>query len=270
MWINTEQPVTMNITLIGAGNLATNLGKALCRAGHRIVQVYSRTMQSAEVLADAVGAEPVADIGGVTAEADIYILSVKDSVLPSLLPPLCKGKEGKLFLHTAGSIGMDVFEGCARSYGVLYPMQTFSKQREVPFADIPFFIEGSDAGALDGARALAASVSDKVYVLASDGRRTLHLAAVFASNFVNHCLAVSSELLSGCGLPFDVMYPLIDEVIAKAHAMPPADAQTGPAVRYDVNVIERHAAMLAAQPMFRKIYEDMSRSIHAMSQNTKI
>lgn len=259
----------MDITLIGAGNLATNLGKALLKAGHNIVQVYSRTEKSAVTLARILGAEPVTCIPDVGDVASIYIIAVKDSALASLLPSLCMNKEDKIFLHTAGSIDIGVFDGMARNYGVFYPMQTFSKEREVDFRVIPCFIEGNNDAVLSVAMDLAHTVSDHVYGLSSEGRRVLHLAAVFASNFVNHCFSVSSELLSGCGIPFSVMYPLIDEVVKKSRIMAPTDAQTGPAVRYDVNVINRQAEMLASEPLLRNIYENMSRSIHEMSERQK-
>lgn len=259
----------MNITLVGAGNLATNLAKALFKAGHNIVQVYSRTAGSAKKLAAVVDAEPVNDVHGINSAADVYIIAVKDSVISSLLPDLCHGKDGKLFLHTAGSMGMDVFKGITSRYGVLYPMQTFSKAREVDFKDIPCFIEGCDDSVTAMASELASTVSTNVCILSSADRRTLHLAAVFASNFTNHCYAISSEILSRCGLPFSVMLPLVDEVTSKVHAMSPIDAQTGPAVRYDINVINRQANMLASDLLFKDIYESMSRSIHAMAQQKK-
>lgn len=259
----------MDITLIGAGNLATNLGKALLKAGHNIVQVYSRTEESATTLARILDAEPVCSISDVDDTASVYIIAVKDSALASLLPSLCMNRGDKIFLHTAGSMNINVFDGMARNYGVFYPMQTFSKEREVDFSVIPCFIEGSDDAVSSVAKELAHTVSDHVYDLSSDGRRVLHLAAVFASNFVNHCFSISSELLSGCGIPFDVMYPLIDEVVAKARLMRPVEAQTGPAVRYDVNVISRQAEMLSSEPLLRDIYEDMSRSIHEMSERQR-
>lgn len=259
----------MDITFIGAGNLATNLGKALLAAGHNIIQVYSRTASSAETLAVTLGAEPVTDISLVRAGATVYILSLKDSALASVIQSLCHNIKDGYFLHTAGSIGMNVFDGYACNYGVFYPMQTFSKEREVDFRVIPCFIEGCNDCVVSLIRELASTVSDHIYELSSEGRRTLHLAAVFASNFVNHCFSISSTLLSGCDIPFSVMYPLIDEVVGKSRTMSPVEAQTGPAVRYDTNVIERQAEMLRSEPLLRSIYEDMSRSIHEMSEKKK-
>ena len=255
----------MKIVLIGAGNLATNLGKALLAAGHDIVQVFSRTVESATALAQIAGGAPVTDIEQVRADADLYIVSVKDSVLGELLPRLCKGKETKIFLHTAGSMDMNVFEGMAIHYGVFYPMQTFSKSKEVNFSEIPCFIEANDEFALKQIEGLAGQISHRVYQLSSEDRKYLHLSAVFACNFANHCYAASQELLQQHGIPFDVILPLIDETAAKVHGMTPKEAQTGPAVRYDENVIGKQIQLLENQPYFQKIYDSMSKSIHELN-----
>ena len=254
----------MKIVLIGAGNLATHLGKALHAAGHDMVQVFSRTMQSAETRASLLDAEPLTDISQVRDDADVYIFSVKDSALEQLISQLCGG-EKKVFLHTAGSMPMSVFRGKALHYGVLYPMQTFSKQREVDFSIIPCFIEANDEFAQKQIEGLAVQISHRVYQLSSEDRRYLHLSAVFACNFANHCYAVSQELLQQHGIPFDVMLPLIDETAAKVHGMTPKEAQTGPAVRYDENVIGKQIQLLENQPYFQKIYDSMSKSIHELN-----
>lgn len=253
----------MKIVLIGAGNLATHLGKALHAAGHDMVQVFSRTMQSAETLASLLDAEPLTDMAQVRDDADVYIFSVKDSALEQLISQLCGG-EKKVFLHTAGSMPMSVFREKALHYGVLYPMQTFSKQREVDFSIIPCFIEANDEFALKQIEGLAGQISHRVFQLSSEDRKYLHLSAVFACNFANHCYAASLELLQQHGIPFDVMLPLIDETAAKVHGMTPKEAQTGPAVRYDENVIGKQIQLLENQPYFQKIYDCMSKSIHEL------
>lgn len=253
----------MKIVLIGAGNLATHLGKALHAAGHDMVQVFSRTMQSAETLASLLDAEPLTDMAQVRDDADVYIFSVKDSALEQLISQLCGG-EKKVFLHTAGSMPMSVFRGKALHYGVLYPMQTFSKQREVDFSIIPCFIEANDEFALKQIEGLAGQISHRVFQLSSEDRKYLHLSAVFSCNFANHCYAASQELLQQHGIPFDVMLPLIDETAAKVHGMTPKEAQTGPAVRYDENVIGKQIQLLENQPYFQKIYDCMSKSIHEL------
>ena len=176
-----------------------------------------------------------------------------------------KGEHERVFLHTAGSMPMSVFKGMAQHYGVLYPMQTFSKQREVDFSIIPCFVEANDEFAQKQIEGMAREISGRVYQLSSEDRKYLHLSAVFACNFANHCYAISQELLEEHGIPFDVMLPLINETAAKVHEMKPKDAQTGPAVRYDENVIDKQSKLLENHPHFKKVYDSMSKSIHGLN-----
>lgn len=230
----------MTVVLIGRGRLATNLLPALQQAGHEVVNINSRTLE------------------GLPLEADVFIVAVKDSALEEVIRRATKGREQQLFVHTAGSMPMSLFEGYTSRYGVFYPMQTFSKERLVDFAEIPLFIEGDDPAI----RQLAESISRRVYELSTEARKYLHLSAVFACNFVNHCYALSAALLEQHGLPFDVMLPLIDETARKVHELHPHDAQTGPAVRYDENVIRMQTALLADNPELQQIYELLSLDIH--------
>lgn len=260
-----SEQVLMDIVFVGAGRLATNLARALKDAGHRIVAVYSRTMTSAAALTDAVGGTPVDSIEALPQEADVFILAVKDDALPSLILQLQQGREGQTFLHTAGSIPMTVF-GSQQHCGVLYPMQTFSKERKVDFSCVHFFIEGSDEQTLDTARKIASSVTEHVNELSSQERRYLHLAAVFACNFANHCYALSAKVMEAHGMTFDAMLPLIRETTDKVETMHPREAQTGPAVRWDENVMDAQKALLADEPDMRQIYEIMSKSIHTLAK----
>ena len=264
--MNETKRREMKIVLIGAGNLATHVGKALLNAGHDILQVYSRTMKSASTLSTLVGGAPVTDILSVRADADAYVLAIRDSVLPELIPQLCKGKMEKVFVHTAGSVHMDVFRGMALHYGVLYPMQTFTKAREVDFSGIPCFVEGNDALAQEVIGVLAHSISEKVYALSSEERRYLHLAAVFACNFTNHCYDICSEILASHDIPFSVMLPLIDETTAKVHELSPRESQTGPALRFDEGIIREQSALLRDNPLLRDLYERLSLNINLFSK----
>ncbi len=179
-----------------------------------------------------------------------------------LLPQIAEGKQKSLLVHTAGSIPMSVWEGHAERYGVFYPMQTFSKQREVDFQEVPFFIEAKRAEDTELLKAIASTLSEKVYEADSEQRKSLHLAAVFICNFTNHMYALAADLLEKYNLPFEVMLPLIDETARKVHELAPRDAQTGPAVRYDENVMSNHLAMLVDSPALQEIYKLMSKSIH--------
>ena len=236
---------TEKIVLVGAGNVATHLGTALRGAGYRVLQVFSRTEESASALAGKLNCPYTTDINQVVPDAELYVVSVKDAVLAEVIPPLVRRNPKALFVHTAGSMPMDVWKGEAVHYGVLYPMQTFSKSRAVDFSTVPFFI--------------------KVYEATSEQRRYLHIAAVFACNFTNHMYALAHRLLDSHGLPFEVMLPLIDETARKVHELPPLEAQTGPARRYDENVIGKHLEMLADEPRLAELYEKISQSIHRLA-----
>ena len=252
----------MKIVLIGAGNLATNLGKALLSAGHDIIQVYSRTMESAYHLANIVGGAPTIDIENINQNADLYIVSVKDSVLCGLLPKLCKGKENKVVVHTAGSIPMDVFIGMSLHYGVLYPMQSFSKSKDVDFMKTPCFIEGNDGYTIKILIDVCNSISNHVTYLSSEDRKYVHLSAVFACNFVNHCYDIAADILQKHNISFDVLLPLIDETAYKVHSLSPHKAQTGPAMRYDENIIRSQSILLHDNPLVKDLYERLSMNIH--------
>lgn len=257
----------MKIVLIGSGNVAANLGLALDKANQEVVQVYSRTEWAARELAEKLHVGYTTNPESVSADADFYILAVKDDALPTLIPQLCKGREDKLFVHTAGSVSQDVFKGYAKHYGVFYPMQTFSKERLVDFGNIPCFVEGSGVMELAFLKLFASQLSRSVYELDSEGRKYLHLAAVFACNFANHCFALGADILEKHHLPSEILLPLIDETAAKVHELSAREAQTGPAVRYDQTVLSRQAGLLQDNPLLKDIYEAMSKSIHQMSKS---
>ena len=259
----------MEIVFIGAGRLATQLAKALHEKGHAITAVYSRTLASASALSREVGSMATDHLASLPLRADAYIIAIKDSALATVIPQLVKGREDQTFFHTAGSMPLQVFEGHATHAGVFYPMQTFSKERPVDFSHLPLFIEATDEATLRLADTLARSVSDNVRAMSSDARRYLHLAAVFACNFVNHCYALSAEILQRHDIPFDVMLPLIDETASKVKALSPREAQTGPAVRYDENVINAQLELLSDTPDIQQLYALMSKSIHSLSSDER-
>jgi predicted short-subunit dehydrogenase-like oxidoreductase (DUF2520 family) len=255
---NTASPT---VALIGAGNLAVNLARALRRGGFRILQVYSRTEQAARTLAESVGAGYTVALEEVTPHADIYVVALTDSALSGLIPAIVAGREQALFVHTAGSIPMKIWEGHADRHGVLYPMQTFSKQREVEFREIPIFIESNSDEDERLLHDVASRLSGQVYGATSEQRRSLHLAAVFACNFTNAMYRLAAEVLEQYDLPFSAMLPLIDETAAKVHRLSPRQAQTGPAARGDEAVMAAHLEMLRSHPEWEEIYRLMSRRI---------
>ena len=251
----------MKIVMIGSGNLATQLSLALKDAGQEIVQIFSRTEAHAQELADKIGCAYTTSVDAILRDADIYILSVKDDALSMLVSAVCHSRQQGLFLHTAGSMPMDLFKGHALQYGVLYPMQTFSKTRRVNFREIPCFIEASSAESLATIRLLSESISDHVVACDSEKRKKMHLAAVLACNLTNHCYRLAERVLEAEQIDFRLFLPLIEETARKVRTLSPKDAQTGPMVRYDQNVMQMQMAMLP-DDRTREIYRLMAESIH--------
>lgn len=259
----------MRIAFIGAGRLATNLAPALQTAGCELVEVWSKTRASAEALAQRVGCRASwGRVGDATRDADLYIICVRDAVLPEVIRELHDGREQALFAHTAGSMPLSLFAEAGHSRGaVFYPMQTFSKERSVDFTRLHVFLETALRDDLHALSNLATrlTVSGHVHETSSAERRQLHLAAVFACNFANHCFALSDEVLRAADIPFDAMLPLIEETVQKLHDLPPREAQTGPAVRRDENVIGLQRAMLLQRPDLLAVYDTLTRSIQELS-----
>lgn len=254
----------MKVVFIGAGRLATHLAIELSKYSFDILQVYSRTDTSAIELAQKVNARAISDIKEIEANADIYIFSVKDSALPELLAKI--PSNNGLWIHTAGSISLDIFKEYNDRYGVFYPFQTFSKDRDLDFNTVPIFLEANNKNDLKLLSGIAEKISNKVYTLSSEKRQYIHLTGVFACNFVNHMYSISQGILEKEGIPFEIVLPLIDETAAKIHSLSPKDAQTGPAIRYDENVINKHLELIEDFDV-KEIYSLISKNIHKINQS---
>jgi len=249
----------MKIVFLGAGNLATNLAMALKNHGHEIVQVYSRTEESAEKLARKTVAEPVTKLNRLVHDADLYIISVKDDAIRQVLENF-PVREGFL-VHTAGSVPMDMLKGHAARYGVIYPLQTFSKERLVDFNTIPVCLEAAKDSDLAFLEQIMGELSQNIYHIDSRQRGYIHVAAVFACNFNNFMMAMAQEILQKHDMPFDMMIPLIQETVDKAMENSPVPSQTGPAVRGDQQTMERHLKLLEGSDKLQNLYRFVSMTI---------
>lgn len=233
------------VTIVGTGNVACHLFKVLSSVKSReeweTVIVNSRTLE------------------GLPELSDLILISVKDDAIPEVALRLI-GK-GKTVAHTSGSVSIDVLKGIAKEYGVFYPLQTFSKKRELNYKEIPFFIEGNDEQAFKTLRELASEISAEVFEADSQIRKKLHIAAVFACNFSNHLVSIADDLLHEEELDYKVLLPLLKETIGKLDSLPPREAQTGPAVRDDESVMTIHKEMLRERPELQTIYQLLSDSI---------
>ncbi|TZF83727.1 DUF2520 domain-containing protein [Pedobacter sp. BS3] len=255
----------MKISFIGSGNVATHLAAALYNAGHVIAQVYSRDIQHASLLAYHVRAQAITGLAQLNSDVDLIIIAVSDDAIPQLVQQLKLGKT--LVVHTSGSTGMDVLKPVSKNTGVIYPLQTFSKVKEVDFRNVPVAVEANSEENAKVLTLLMQDVSDKVFYLTSEKRLALHVSAVFACNFTNYLYTVAQQILTKHDLDFDLIRPLIAETAAKVQEHLPADAQTGPAVRNDKYILQKHIDFLLSQPALQELYRQISQQIINLYDN---
>lgn len=235
----------MKITIIGRGNVGTHLHKAFTESGVDCRLMDSRTMADLQ-------------------SSVLYIICVKDDVIGEVAAKLKAklGDEAKdaIVAHTAGTKPMSLLEELFENYGVFYPMQTFSKTKALEYKEIPIFLEASNMETMLVLKEVVEKAFVNIKELSSAERKILHIAAVFSSNFTNHMVTLADEQLRTIGLDYTVMLPLLKEVTDKLFHLPPQQAQTGPAVRKDLSVVNEHIALIA-DAMTKDIYEKISESI---------
>jgi predicted short-subunit dehydrogenase-like oxidoreductase (DUF2520 family) len=247
----------MQIVLIGSGNVAFHLAKAFTEAQIPVSQIFGRNTPELQKISEQFcipfSTETLVD-------ADLYIISVSDSSIAEV-SSLIKN-ENALVAHTSGSVSREALSGNYRK-SVFYPLQTFSKSKNLDYSKIPFFIDAENENDEEILKNLASKISKNVMLANDEKRKYIHLTAVFACNFVNHLYARAKEISDSQGIPFDYFLPLIDETTQKIHELEPKLAQTGPAIRNDEKVLKLHESLLTDEEKL-KIYKTLNESIKKM------
>lgn len=252
----------MNVSFIGSGNLAWHLAPALDNAGYVVKEVYSQNPRHAAQLTEKLyQAEVKASLDFSTSESSVFIVAVNDDSIESIAREIILPDDAVL-AHTSGSVPLNDLQFAATpNIGVFYPLQTFTKNKKVDFSQTPIFIESANEETNIVLSGLAKTISNQVWRITSEERKALHVAAVFASNFTNHMLTISKEIMEQNSLEFNWLKPLIAETIQKSLLLGPEAAQTGPAKRGDLEILEKHMAFLQTSPEISEIYKIISQHI---------
>jgi len=252
----------MNVSFIGSGNLAWHLAPAFDNAGFVVKEVYSRNHRHAEALTGRLyQAEVKASLDFSTSDSTIFIIAANDDSISEIAREIVLPDDAVL-AHTSGSVPLSDLQFAATSnIGVFYPLQTFSKTKKIDFKSIPIFVESNNEETESILLNLAKAISGQARVISSEERKALHVAAVFASNFTNHMLALSKKVMQENSLEFDWLKPLIVETINKSLQVGPEAAQTGPASRGDIETLEKHMAFLQNDPELSELYQIISQHI---------
>ena len=257
--------MTRKIVILGAGNVATHLTKALIKEGFDVRQIFSRTIESARELGVKTGVHFTNNLAELYKEADIYIFALSDTAIEKLAS-MIDFNHDPLLLHTAGSVSIDVLKNSSKNYGVLYPLQTFSKSRELDFKKVPLCVDANTKHNIKEVSQIAATLSDNTRIMGEDERKKIHLAAVFACNFTNYMYSQAEEILKQDNIDFNIIKPLIEETAAKVQDLSPAKAQTGPAIRNDRATMNKHKELLENFNELKKLYTFISNNISKLKE----
>lgn len=248
----------MIISIIGSGNTATVLGKLLKEKHHTINEIIGRNEEAVNDLAGKLHAAPQTDISAISHESDVYIIAVSDSAAVEVSASL--KINNKIVAHTCGSVSIQVLENASENFGVFYPLQSLRKELNYT-PSIPFLIDGNNAFVKQTLNDLASSISQTVISANDATRLSYHLSAIIVSNFSNHLFALAKQYCDAHHTDFNLLLPLIEETVNRLHYYDPAVLQTGPAVRGDKAVIQKHLQLLNDAPQLKNIYAIMSDSI---------
>lgn len=249
----------MKVVIIGTGNVAHHLAPAIYNAGHNILQVYSRNRSKVKRLAAKVAASPVFNITEIDTSADLILLLVSDHSIEEVAGSLAKSNA--VLVHASGSVALKSIQKRHKNSGVLYPLQSFSLDKKIDIAKIPFCLESSNTTAKKKLVVLCKSLKGSIHWLDSKQRGILHLSAVFANNFTNQMYIIAEKLLSRHKIKFDLLRPLILETALKVQQHSPVSMQTGPAIRRDERTLKEHRRLLARDKHYRKLYDLVSAEI---------
>ncbi|MFT3946782.1 MAG: DUF2520 domain-containing protein [Agriterribacter sp.] len=248
----------MKIVIIGAGNVAHVLGRKIKAAGHTILQVISRNIDHAYALADLLEAGSNNYFSAVRHDADIYIIAVSDDAIPEIAAQLLI--DNGIVVHTAGSVSKNVLQKAAHSFGVLYPLQSLSAQKE-QIPEIPFLIDGNTEETITGIKKFALTLSGRVQYADDEMRQKVHTAAVMANNFTNFLYTLTNEFCKKENIDFKLLLPLLTETVQRLQYNEPLLLQTGPARRGDMVTIQKHLSILENYPVLHRLYQELSQLI---------
>lgn len=252
-----------SIVVLGAGNVAFHLTRALIENTFNVRQVFNRSLENAKEIGEANRVSYTNRISELV-KADLYIIAAADSGIEEFSHYI--PFDDVLVVHTSGSSPMNVLKGDYRK-GVLYPLQSFSKDRKLRYDEIPFFVEAENKEDEQALVKVCEKISNEVHVLPFEKRMQIQMCGVWANNFVNHLYYIAGEICKKNDVPFDVLRPLIEETCAKIEDLDPFEAQTGPARRGDEVIINRHLDILQSDSRLLEIYNVLTKSIKRTYDN---
>ena len=214
--------------------------KVLKNSGMNLKYIFVRNQERISEVEKLFGVNAICDYE-ILFSCDLIIIAVKDDAIKDIASRLQNYKG--VLVHTSGTQNSTILQ-CVDNYGVIYPLQTLTKDYDVDFKSVPVLINASTPLVKDRLRCVAEKMSDVVIECSDEDRRYIHMNAVYVSNFVNVMLQIGEKLLKEKSLNISILEPLVKETVNKAFSMGAEKALTGPARRGDKETINKHLELL--------------------------
>ena len=259
---------TPTIGFVGAGTTGTALAVRLAQHGYQVIAVSSRSLTSAEKLAERIsgcqvynGAQEVADI------AQLVFITTPDDTIPEVATEV-QWHNGQSVVHCSGAHSVDILEPAKQrgaNTGCFHPLQTFASVDQA-IDNIPgstFAIEAEESLSSTLKEMAAALEGDWVTLKAGD-KVLYHAAAVFACNYLVTLVKLATDLWQTFEVEvptaqaIKALMPLLRGTLSNIENVGLPNCLTGPIARGDLGTISRHLESLGKQaPPLLNIYKEL-------------
>jgi predicted short-subunit dehydrogenase-like oxidoreductase (DUF2520 family) len=254
----------LNIGFIGAGTTGTALAARLDQQGYAIKAVCSRTLSSAQRLANRVENCQVFETAQqVTDNVQLVFITTPDDVI-SFIASSVKWRPNQYIVHCSGAHSTDILEpaiALGAKTGGFHPLQTFA-DIEQAFNNLPgstFAIE-AEGTLLTILKEMAISLKGEMVILKAEDKAVYHAAAVFASNYLVTLVKMATDLWGDFGVSrqqsIKALLPLMRGTLQNIQNVGLPDCLTGPIARGDLGTINKHLSTLQKEnPDIASVYK---------------
>ena len=254
------------IAFIGAGVVGSALAVVLSGAGYSVVAAASRTLASAQALADRVpGCATRSTSQEAVDVADVVFVTTSDDAIQPVVSAL-SWRPGQGVVHCSGAASVDILDHAVRQGavgGAFQPLQAFSSVengvRSIP--GTTFGIEGKEEMRAF-LRELALAVGGNPIFLKSEDKPLYHLSGVMMGNLLTVLAAVAAGLWESFGMEraegVRALAPMMRQVSYNLESSGVPGAVAGPYVRGDIGTVRKHLEALRSRspdvlPLYREL-----------------
>jgi len=254
-------PPKPQIAIVGPGRLGGALSLALTEAGYRVSEVISRntpdSRKRAQEIARAIGSVATTPK---TSKLDSHLiwLCVPDREISAVARALSHsvGWKGKIAFHSSGALASDELDLLRRrgaAVASVHPMMTFVRGSIPSLKGVAFALEG-DAKAIRLARKITRDLGGDAFSISKTNKIAYHAWGGFSSPLLVAMLVTAERVAKAAGLSAAQARKIMLPIVRQTLALGPAGAFSGPIVRGDVPVVQKHLRTLQKIPRAKEVY----------------